>query len=96
MSQAFLGGFNGTVTPGINMLDIFKVNEIAENQNSILKYGDMVIRKFGISCPAGTVVKINGRRIVIFSGIFELGIDQIDITSLEFESAVEVNIYYMY
>ena len=96
MSQAFLGGFNGTVTPGVNMLDIFKERELEANPNSILKYGNMVIRKFGISCPAGTNVKINGRSIKIFSGIFEVGIDQIDIISLEFESAVDVNIYYMY
>lgn len=96
MSQAHLGSFNGTVTPGINMLDIFKRNEIADNPNSILKYGDMVLKKFGISCPAGTVIKINGKEIPLFTGAFELGMNQIDITSLEFSDAVNVNIYYMF
>ncbi len=96
MSQAHLGSFNGTVTPGINMLDIFKRNEIADNPNSILKYGDMVLKKFGISCPAGTVIKINGKEILLFTGAFELGMNQIDITSLEFSDAVNVNIYYMF
>ncbi len=96
MSQAHLGSFNGAVTPGINMLDIFKKREIEDNPNSILNYGDMVLKKFGIACPVGTKVKINGKEIPMFSGRFELGMNQIDITSLEFSEAVEVNIYYMY
>ena len=41
-------------------------------------------------------MKINGREIPLFTGIFELGMNQLDITSLEFEEAVDVNIYYMY
>lgn len=96
MSQAHLGSFNGTVTPNVNMLDIFKQNELADNPNSILKYGDMVLKKFGISCPAGTVVEINGKDIPVFTGVFELGMNQIDITSLVFQSVVDVNIYYMF
>lgn len=96
MSQAHLGSFNGTVTPNINMLDVFKANEIADNPNSILNYGDLVLKKFGISCPAGTVVTINGKKIPMFTGNFELGMNQIDITSLVFEEAVDVNIYYMF
>lgn len=51
MSQAHLGSFNGTVTPGINMLEVFKQNELVDNPNSILNYGNMVLKKFGISCP---------------------------------------------
>lgn len=96
MSQAQLGSFNGTVTPGKNMLETFKENELSINPNSILRYGDMVLKKFGISCPAGTLVEINGREIPIFTGLFELGMDQMDITSLVFPEAVDVNIYYMF
>lgn len=96
MSQAHLGSFNGTVTPGINMLTVFKKKEIEDNPNSILNFGDLVLKKFGISCPSGTVVKINGKEIPIFTGVFELGFNQIDITSLEFSEAVNVNIYYMF
>lgn len=51
MSQAHLGSFNGTVTPGINMLEVFKQNELVDNPNSILNYGNMVLKKFGISVP---------------------------------------------
>ena len=89
MSQAHLGSFNGTVTPNVNMLDIFKRKEIEDNPNSILNFGDLVLKKFGISAPAGTVVKINGKEI-------PLGMNQIDITSLVFSDAVSVNIYYMF
>ena len=96
MSMAHLGSFNGTVTPGVNMLTIFKKNEIEDNPNSILNFGALVLKKFGISCPAGTVIKINGKDIPVFTGVFELGMNQIDITSLEFSEAVDVNIYYMY
>lgn len=96
MSQAHLGSFNGTVTPNINMLDIFKKNEIEDNPNSILNFGDMVLKKFGISCPAGTTIFINGKEIPLFTGVFELGMNQIDITSLVFPEAVSVNIYYMF
>jgi len=96
MSQAHLGSFNGTVTPNINMLDIFKKNEIEDNPNSILNFGDMVLKKFGISCPAGTKIFINGKEIPVFTGVFELGMNQIDITSLVFSKAVDVNIYYMF
>lgn len=96
MSQAHLGSFNGTVTPGINMLDVFRENELKDNPNSILKFGKMIIKKFGISAPAGTVIKINGKSIPMFTGVFELGLDQIDISSLVFSEAVNVNIYYMY
>lgn len=96
MSQAHLGSFNGAVTPGVNMLTIFKENEISDNPNSILKYGDLVLKKFGISCPAGTKIQINGKEIPLFTGVFELGMNQIDITSLVFPEAVDVNIYYMF
>ena len=96
MSQSHLGSFNGTVTPNVNMLDIFKQKEIKDNPNSILNFGDLVLKKFGISAPAGTVIKINGKEIPLFTGVFELGMNQIDITSLEFLETVNVNIYYMF
>ena len=96
MSQAHLGSFNGTVTPNVNMLDIFKQKEIKDNPNSILNFGDLVLKKFGISAPAGTVIKINGKELPLFTGVFELGMNQIDITSLEFLETVNVNIYYMF
>ena len=95
MSQAHLGSFNGTVTPNVNMLDIFKQKEIKDNPNSILNFGDLVLKKFGISAPAGTVIKINGKEIPLFTGVFELGMNQIDITSLEFGNSKRQHLLYV-
>lgn len=96
MSQAHLGCFSGIVTPNVNMLDIFKQNERADNPNSILNFGQMSLRKLTMVCPEGTKVKINGKEIPLVTGIFELGMDQINVTSLEFSETVDVNIYYMF
>lgn len=97
MSKGTLGSFNGTTTPNVNMVDVFKQAEIAKHENSFLKFSDfMVIKKIGIQCEAGTVISINGSEIPIVSGVLELGYGQIDITSLIFTSAVPANIYYMY
>lgn len=96
MSQAHLGSFSGIVTPGTNMLDVFKQNERAENPNSILNFGKMSLKMLSMSCPEGTKVKINGKEITLFTGIFELGMGQIDITSLEFSEAANVSAYYMF
>lgn len=97
MSKGTLGSFNGTTTANVNMLDIFKQNEMVAHENSTLAFTDhMVIKKIGIQCEAGTEVIINGCEIPIVSGVFELGFGQVDITSLVFKNAVAVNIYYMY
>ena len=97
MSKGTLGSYNGITRPNVNMLDIFKQEEISKHENCVLKFSDfMVIKKLGIQCDAGTQVEINGCEIPIVSGVFELGYGQIDVTSLVFKSAVSVNIYYMY
>lgn len=96
MALGTLGSFSGTTTPNTNMLDIFKANELLNNPNSTLKYGDMVIKKIGISAPEATTMEINGTSIFVPSGIFELDYGQVDVYSLIFGSAVSVNIYYLY
>lgn len=97
MSKGTLGSFNGTTTANVNMLDIFKKEEMEKHENSTLAFSSrMIIKKIGIQCPAGTEVSINGCDIPIVSGVFELGFGQIDVSSLVFKEAVAVNIYYMY
>lgn len=95
MSQAHLGCFCGTVTPNVNMLDIFKQNERADNPNSILNFGQMSLRKLSMICPEGTKVKINGKEIPLITGIFELGMDQINICKARFTltetGAIKIN-----
>ena len=36
MSKGTLGSFNGTTTANVNMLDIFKQNEMAAHENSLI------------------------------------------------------------
>ena len=97
MSKGKLGSFNGTTTANVNMMDIFKKEEMDKNENSTIAFSSrMIIKKIGIQCPAGTMVSINGCDIPIVSGVFELGFGQIDVSSLVFFEAVAVNIYYMY
>lgn len=98
MSKATQGSFYGTVTPNTNMVDVFKANEIAKNENSYLKFADhMTLVKVGIHTTPGTIISINGSQIKIpESGYFEYGLDFIDVTSLMFETAVEAEILYGY
>lgn len=98
MSKGTLGSFNGTTTPNVNMIDVFKKQEIEKHENSFLKFSEfMIVKKLGIQCDAGTVIEINGAEFPVPpGGVFELGYGQIDVTSLVFKSAVSVNIYYMY
>ena len=56
----------------------------------------MSLKKFSLSCPAGTKVKINGKEIPLFTGFFEMGMNQVNVTSLEFDEAVDMSIYYMF
>ena len=97
MSKGTLGSFNGTTTPNVNMLDIFRANELEKHENSTLAFSSkMIVKKIGIQCDSGTVVVINDSEIPIVSGTFELGYGQVDVSSLVFKQAVPVNIYYMY
>lgn len=97
MSKGTLGSFNGTTIANENMVNVFRTEELKKHEHSTLVFThQMVIKKIGIQCPAGTIVSINGCEIPIVSGVFELGYGQIDVTSLIFREAVEANIYYMY
>lgn len=95
-SLAYLGCYSGSTIAGANMLDAFKENELEENPNSILRFGDMVIKKIALKAPEGTTVTINGKKITLFTGLFELGYNMFDITSLVFDSAVNINVYYFF
>lgn len=97
MSKGTLGSFNGTTVPNENMVDVFRKQEIESHENSIVAFSDhLVLKKIGILCEAGTVVKINGSEIPIISGQFELAYGVLDIVSLVFDKAIPVNITYMY
>jgi hypothetical protein len=98
MSKGTLGSFNGTTTPNANMVEVFKTAEIEKHENSVLNFSPfMTLKKLGIQCEPGTVVRINDCDIPIpSSGVFELGFNQVDVTSIVFRDAVEISAYYMY
>ena len=98
MSRGRLGSFNGTVTPNINMLDVFLSNELTVNPASGLKFSrKMSIQKIGIQTQTYPIlVKINGADVVINSEIFELGYGMTVINSLVFTEPVDVTIHYVY
>ena len=91
-----LGQYQGTVEADKNLIDVFKQREIERHENSFLKFSPLVIKKLGIRCEQGTMVEINGDSITINSGVFELGFEVMDVTSLVFPSATEVDIIYGY
>lgn len=98
MSKGTLGSFSGVAVPGENMVDVFKRLEIEKHEYSILNFCDfMILHKLAIECEAGTNITINGSKIPIpATGVFEIGFGQLDITSIIFDDAVEINAYYMY
>lgn len=97
MAMASLGSFYGNITANVNIVDIFRQNEITANPNCHLKYANhMVLKAVTINAPNDTIVSINGSDVKIANGKYEVEIGWIDITSLVFSSAVAVNIQYMY
>lgn len=88
-----MGSYQGKCQANINMVDIFKANEKVKNPSLYFK----TIRKIAIEAPVKTSIYINDVKIVMPStGIFELGLDYIQITKLEFKEPVEVNIIYLF
>lgn len=95
MAQS-IASWSGTVTPDTNMVEVFRQQELELNPNSYLKHTNMIIRKIAIKANEGAKVKINGREIELFTGVFETGFNQVYITSLEFDSAIDIKVYYLF
>jgi hypothetical protein len=96
VSKGTLGSFDGAVTPNVNMVEIFRQSELAQNPNSHLKFSAMSIKKIGISTEPDAIVRINDALIPIPSGLFELGFGMLQITKLVFDSQVDAQIHYIY
>ena len=95
MAQS-IASWSGTTTPGENLVETFRQQELALNPNSYLLHTNMIIRKIAIKTDEGTKVKINGREIELFSGIFETGFNQVYVTSIVFDEAVDIQSYYLF
>ena len=95
MAQS-VASWSGTTVPGENLVETFRQQELELNPNSYLLHTNMIVRKIAIKADEGTKVKINGREIELFSGVFETGLNQVYITSLEFDEEVDIQVYYLF
>lgn len=95
MAQS-IASWSGTTTPGENLVETFRQQELQLNPNSYLLHTNMIIRKICLKANEGTKVKINGREIELFTGVFETGFNQVYITSLVFDEAVDIQTYYLF
>ena len=95
MAQS-IASWSGTTTPGENLVETFRQQELEFNPNSYLLHTNMIVRKIAIKADEGTKVKINGREIELFSGIFETGFNQVYITSIVFDVAADIQVYYLF
>ena len=68
MAQS-IASWSGTTTPGENLVETFRQQELELNPNSYLLHTNMIVRKIAIKADEGTKVKINGREIELFSVI---------------------------
>lgn len=98
MAKGTLGSFVGTVTPGVNMIDLFKDQQgdkrLSRKWPTSIPFA---IQKMAINGEPGTSFKVNDAQIVLPStGVFELSYGLCDIDSLVFDEAVDVNIVYLY
>lgn len=92
-SLAHLGSFHGVCAANTDMVKWFKEAERIKNP----KIPFVSVRKIAIEAPAETLFTINDIEIKMPStGIFELGLDYIQIYTLTFKDDVDVNIVYMY
>lgn len=88
-----LGSFKGTVTTNKNLVENFKQTVKAKFPT----YTFSSLKKIAIEAPAGTRLQIEGVDITMPStGIFELGLDYIEVNSIIFLDEVDVNIVYLY
>lgn len=96
MAMVTIGGFFGEVQKDVDLIPIFRENELSKNPNSFLKTAKLVIKKIAISAPKGTKFKINDAEFLMPSSTFELAYGVVDIQKLSFSENTEATIVYAY
>lgn len=94
----FIGSYvNDAVTADTDVVEVIRAAELAKYPASYLKTEKLCIRKLAIDAPAGAEFTINGVEFKMpTTGLFEIGLDVIDIRSLTFKTSCAVNIVYFY
>ena len=96
MGNAMAGSFFGTAKAGVNLIPIFRENEIKKHPNSFLKRSALIIKKIAIAAPSGTVFQLNGADFLMPANAFEIGYGMVDIEELIFKQDTAVTITYIY
>lgn len=96
MAQSIVGSYFGTVEEGVDLVPIFRNNELQRHPDSFLKMSGLVIKKIAIAAPSGTKFKINDTEFLMPSNSFELSYGMMDINKLVFSQETTVTIAYAY
>ena len=96
MAMVTIGSFFGEAQKDVDLIPIFRENELSKNPNSFLKTAKLIIKKIAISAPKGTKFKINNSEFLIPEATFELAYGVVDIQKLSFSENTEVTIVYAY
>ena len=96
MGNAMAGSFFGTAKAGVNLIPIFRENEIKKHADSFLKISNLIIKKIAIAAPSGTMFQLNGSDFLMPANAFEIGYGMVDIEELIFKQDTAVTITYIY
>lgn len=96
MSEGIGGSYFGMAKAGVDLIPIFKQNELAKNSNSFLRSSSLVLKRIAIAAPSGTIFTINKTDFLMPANSFELGYGLIDIQELIFKKDTCVTIAYIY
>lgn len=96
MAKAIIGSFFGTATKDVDLVPIFRENELEIHSDSFLKTEKLIVKKIAIAAPAGTKFIINDSEFLMPGNSFELAWGIIDIGSLKFVQDTVVTIVYAY
>ena len=88
MAMVTIGGFFGEAQKDVDLIPIFRENELSKNPNSFLK--------IAISAPSGSKFKINDAEFLMPGSTFEIAYGVVDIQKLSFSQNTEVTIVYAY
>ena len=96
MAMVTIGGFFGEAQKDVDLIPIFRENELSKNPDSFLKTASLVVKKIAISAPSGSKFKINDAEFLMPGSTFELAYGVVDIQKLSFFENTEVTIVYAY
>jgi len=96
MPKGTAGSYFGKALANVNLIPIFRENELKKNPDSFLKISALIIKKLAIAAPAGTVFSITDADFLMLSNSFELSYGMIDIKELRFKNDTDVTLTYVY